>query len=132
MGLRAALATGWLTDRQPGCELAGPPRPHTYRLAGPRAPAGIRGDAEFQRGRLLALSFTRGVRTRVGVTVGTTTTQRMIRRYRRAGFGVRAPFNPVFGGRFVSVRRNGRQVLGGFARGGVVRTLGVPFVPVCE
>ena len=132
MSRASALATGWLANRQPGCELAGPPRPRTYDLTGRAAPRRVRGSAEFRSGRLISLSFTRGVRTAVGVTVGTTSAAGMVGRYRAAGFGATARFDPVFGGRFVSVRRAGRQVLGGFARGGAVRTLGVPFVPVCE
>jgi hypothetical protein len=42
----AALKTGWLADRAPGCELASP-RPITYRFTGPKAPGGLRGSAQF-------------------------------------------------------------------------------------
>src|SRR3954464_5901639 len=128
----AALATGWLSNRSPGCELAGPPRPITYRLHGANAPAGLRGTADFRRGRLRNLSFTRGVRTGRGVTVGRTTTSRMVATHRRAGFGALARFDSVFRGTFVTVRRNGRQVLGGFTSGSVLEILAIPVVPVCE
>jgi hypothetical protein len=134
LGMRpsAALATGWLADRGTGCELGGRPFPVTYRFTGPDAPAGIRGTAEFRRGRLETLSFTRGVRTATGVRVGRTTAKRMVQRYRAAGFGARAQFVDTFQGTFVTVRRRGRVVVGGFAPGPVVRTLAIPAVPVCE
>lgn len=132
MASRAALSTGWLAHRGRGCELGGPPIPVTYRVNGSSAPAGVGGFAEFRFGRLRNLSFTRGVRTAVGVAPGVTRTSAMVARYRRAGFTVRAQFIDTFGGTFVTVRRGRRQVLGGFAVGGVVRTLGIPYVPVCE
>jgi hypothetical protein len=132
MGARAALGTGWLAHRGRGCELGGPPVPVTYRLNGPAAPRGVAGFAEFRSGRLRTLSFTGGVRTGAGVVPGTTAQREMVARYRRAGFTVRTQFLDTFGGTFVTVRRGGRQVLGGFAEGGVVRTLGIPSVPVCE
>src|SRR3954468_1395801 len=75
MARSAALATGWLAERRPGCPLGGTP-PITYRLTGPKAPGAIRGSAEFENHRLRTLSFTRGVRTSTGVTVGRTTTAR--------------------------------------------------------
>src|SRR3954462_5977793 len=68
----AALATGWLANRRPGCELASP-RPLDYRFSGPNAPRGLHGSADFQGGKLRALSFTGGARTATGVTVGRTT-----------------------------------------------------------
>jgi hypothetical protein len=105
----AALATGWLANRAPGCELASP-RPITYRLTGRRAPSGIRGVAQFDGGRLTNLSFTRGVRTVAGVTVGRTTTARMVARYRALGFRATARFVPTFAGTFVTVRRRGDDV----------------------
>jgi len=134
LGMRsaAALRTGWLARRGRGCELGGPPIPVTYRLTGPRAPGGVVGIAEFRFGRLRSLSFTRGVRTALGVVPGSTRQRQMVARYRRAGFAVRAQFVDVFAGTFVTVRRGRRQVLGGFARRGVVRTLGIPHVPTCE
>jgi hypothetical protein len=78
----AALATGWLAGRSPGCPLGGAP-PITYRFTGANAPKGIKGSAEFADGRLTTLSFTRGVRTSTGVTVGRT---RRGSRPRRASF----------------------------------------------
>jgi hypothetical protein len=128
----AAVKTGWLADRAPGCELASP-RPITYRFTGPKAPGNLRGSAQFERGRLSALSFNGGVRTRVGVRIGAPT-GRMVSKYRNAGFAASSMFSPVFAGTFVSVQRErgGRQVLGAFAKGGHVRNLAVPAVPVCE
>src|SRR5215212_6929447 len=81
----AALGTGWLAGRRSGCPLGGTP-PITYRFTGPKAPSAIKGSAEFENGRLTTLSFTRGVRTSTGVSVGRTTTARMVARYRAAGF----------------------------------------------
>jgi hypothetical protein len=129
----AAVATGWLAHRMPGCELAGPLRPVVYRFAGPRAPRGLHGAAEFHRGRLRVLSFSHGVRTAAGVVVRHTTTTDMVARYRRAGFLASARFDSTFQGTFVTVRRrNGHQVLGAFAEHSVITTLAVPGVPVCE
>jgi hypothetical protein len=128
----AALKTGWLADRAPGCELASP-RPITYRFTGPKAPGGLRGSAQFERGRLSVISFTGGVRTRVGVRIGAPTA-RMLSKYRNAGFVASSMFSPVFAGTFVSVKRErgGRQVLGAFAQGGHVQNLAVPAVAVCD
>jgi hypothetical protein len=126
----AALKSGWLAHRAPGCELVSP-RPVTYRFTGAKAPHGLRGSAQFDRGRLSALSFSRGVRTRLGVQIGTSTA-RMVSKYRHAGFAASSMFSSTFGGTFVTVKRRGRQVLGGFATGGQVRNLAVPFVPVCD
>jgi hypothetical protein len=129
-----AVETGWLAHRTTGCPLGGLPLPVLYRFTGPSAPSGIDGSAEFDRGVLRGLSFNGGVRTRVGVVAGQTTTADMVSRYRNAGFRAAARFESTFQGTFVTVRRraHGRQVLGGFAVHGVVRTLGIPFVPVCE
>lgn len=127
-----AVRTGWLTGRGTGCELGGTPLPITYRLAGPRAPRGITGVAEFRGGRLRDLSFTKGVYTARGVTVGRTTVARMVRRYTGDGYKARARYDATFQGTFVTVTRNGRRVLGAFASGTVVETLGLPGVPVCE
>ena len=126
----AAVKTGWLADRAPGCELASP-RPITYRFTGPKAPRGLRGSAQFDRGRLSTVSFSRGVRTRVGVRIGTATGQ-MVSKYRAAGFSASARFSPTFAGTFVTVKRHGDQVLGAFAKGGHVKNLAIPAVPVCE
>jgi hypothetical protein len=130
----AAVATGWLANRSTGCPLGGTPLPITYRFSGPNAPRGLHGAAEFHGGRLRALSFTGGVRTATGVTVGRTTTARMVARYRRAGFAASAQFVPTFGGTFVRVRRRpgGADVIGGFARRRTVTMLALPAVPVCE
>jgi hypothetical protein len=111
----AAVATGWLAGRSPGCPLGGTP-PITYRLTGPKAPKAVRGTAEFADGRLTTLSFTRGVRTSTGVTVGRTTTARMVARYRAAGFSASARFERTFQGTFVRVTeraRRGRRLRGG-------------------
>src|SRR5689334_11424619 len=62
----AALRTRWLAHRGTGCELGGRPFPVTYQLNGPRAPGGVVGAAEFSRGRLTNLSFTKGVETTFG------------------------------------------------------------------
>lgn len=133
----AALRTGWLARRGRGCELGGPPIPVTYAFSGPSAPAGIVGSAEFRNGTLRNLSFRRGVRTATGVVVGVTTTTGMVNRYKDAGFGARALFVDTFGGTIVTVRRNGRQVIGGFADGRAsarrpLSTLAIPAVPFCE
>lgn len=127
----AAVATGWLSGRGKGCPLGGTP-PITYRLHGPKAPAGITGFVQFDNGRLTNLSFTRGVRTTKGVTVGTTTPARMVKRYRDAGYQASSQYVGTFQGTFVTVKRRGKRVLGGFATGGRITTLGVPGVPVCE
>src|SRR6185437_12498858 len=105
----AAVKTGWLADRAPGCELASP-RPITYRFTGPKAPRGLRGSAQFDRGRLSTVSFSRGVRTRVGVRIGTATGQ-MVSKYRAAGFSASSRFLPTFAGTFVTVKRHGDRVL---------------------
>jgi hypothetical protein len=127
----AALATGWLAGRGSGCPLGGTP-PITYRFTGAKAPKGIRGSAEFSGGRLRTLSFTRGVRTSTGVTVGRTTTARMATRYRSAGFTASARFVSTFQGTFVRVKRHGRDVVGGFGEGSVVTIVAIPTVSVCE
>ena len=127
----AALATGWLGERRPGCPLSGTP-PITYRFTGPKAPRAIRGSVEFENDRLSTMSFTRGVRTSTGVTVGRTTTARMVTRYRAAGFTASARFDRTFQGTFVRVRRHGRDVVGGFGEGSVVTIVALPAVPVCE
>jgi hypothetical protein len=127
----AAVATGWLAGRSSGCPLGGTP-PITYRLTGPQAPKAVRGTAEFADGRLTTLSFTRGVRTSTGVTVGRTTTARIVARYRAAGFSASARFERTFQGTFVRVRRHGRDVVGGFGEGRVVSIVAIPAIAVCE
>jgi hypothetical protein len=128
----AALETGWLAGRATGCELGGPPLPITYRFTGAKAPAGIAGVAEFHSHRLRALSFTRGVRTSTGVTAGRTTTSRMAARYRQAGFAASTQFVETFQGTFVTIKRHGRQVVGGFGEHGVVTSIAIPGIAVCE
>jgi hypothetical protein len=127
----AALATGWLAGRRSGCPLGGTP-PITYRFTGAKAPRTIKGSVEFVDNRLDTMSFTAGVRTSTGVTVGRTTTARMVARYRAAGFTASARFDGTFQGTFVRVRRHGRDVVGGFGAGGVVTIVAIPTVPVCE
>jgi hypothetical protein len=127
----AALATGWLASRSPGCPLGGTP-PITYRLTGAKAPRAIKGSVEFADNRLSTMSFTAGVRTSTGVTVGRTTAARMVARYRAAGFTASASFVSTFQGTFVRVRRHGRDVVGGFGAGSVVTIVAIPAVPVCE
>jgi hypothetical protein len=78
------------------------------------------------------MAFTRGVRTATGVRVGRTTTARMVARYRTAGYEASARYDATFRGTFVTVRRRGRQVLGGFAGGRVITTLAIPGVQTCE
>ena len=119
------------SGRGSGCPLGGTP-PNTYRFTGAKAPKAIKGSAEFDGGRLTTLSFTRGVRTSTGVTVGRTTTARMVARYRAAGFTASARFVSTFQGTFVRVRRHGRDVVGGFGEGNVVTIVAIPAVPVCE
>jgi hypothetical protein len=127
----AAVRTGWLADRARGCPLAGPAAPVTYGFTGPSAPGGLRGNAEFQSGRLRTLSFTGGVRTELGVIFGGRA-GRMVEKYRHAGFTVSSQFEKPLQGTFVTVKRKRRQVLGAFAKHGVIKSLGVPAVPVCE
>jgi hypothetical protein len=137
MTTSAALRTRWLAHRGRGCELSGPPLPVTYQLSGPKAPDGVVGSAEFRRGTLRSLSFTKGVETTFGARVGATTARGMVNRARAAGFAARAQFVDTFGGTFVMVSRGGRQRFGGFARGRTsarrpISILGVPYVPTCE
>jgi hypothetical protein len=127
----AALATGWLAGRRSGCPLGGTP-PITYRFTGARAPRAIKGSVEFVDNRLSTMSFTAGVHTSTGVTVGRTTTARMVARYRAAGFMASARFDSTFQGTFVRVRRHGRDVVGGFADAGAVTVVAIPAVSVCE
>ena len=104
----------------------------TYRFTGAKAPRAIKGSAEFVDDRLSTLSFTGGVRTSTGVTVGRTTAARMVARYRAAGFTASARFESTFQGTFVRVRRHGRDVVGGFADSSVVTIVAIPAIAVCE
>jgi hypothetical protein len=127
-----AVATGWLANRATGCELGGPPLPITYRFTGPMAPSGISGSAEFRGGHLRGLSFTRGVRTTAGVTVGRTRLVRMYDRYRELGFTATAKYISTFQGTFLTVKRHGHTVIGAFGRLRTVSIIAIPDVPVCE
>lgn len=133
MSRSAGLDTGWLSNRTTGCELGGKPYPIGYSLRGAQAPAGIDGIAEFSGGKLRTMTFRGGVRTATGVIPGKTTWAGMVRRYRDAGFRAAARYDATFQATFVTVRRqSGKRVLGGLADGKVVRTLGIPYVPLCE
>jgi hypothetical protein len=127
-----AVKTGWLANRGKGCPLGGTPVPITYRFTGSQAPSGIAGTAEFRGGRLRGLSFTHGVRAAAGVTVGKTRIVRMWERYRALGFSATGRYDNTFQGTFVTVKRHGRTVIGGFARGNTVSIIGIPDAPVCE
>lgn len=132
MSRTAAVKTGWLSNRGTGCPLGGPPLPISYRLAGAGAPNGITGFAEFNGGKLTNLSFRKGVRTGLGVTVGKTTSASMVSKYRAAGFKAKAQFVSTFGGTFVTVTKGSSNVIGGFASGNVVDTLAIPRVTTCD
>jgi hypothetical protein len=56
----------------------------------------------------------------------------MVSKYRDAGFSASARFLSTFAGTFVTVKRHGDLVLGAFAKGGHVKNLAIPAVPVCE
>ena len=127
----AALKTDWLSNRGNGCELGGTPYPIDYRTAGASAPKGLKAFVEFTSDRLTSISATAGVRTPVGVRIGTTVTN-MVTRYRAAGYGATQAYSDVFGGTFVRVTKRGKQVLGAFALKRKVTTLAIPSVPVCE
>ncbi|MDO8189287.1 hypothetical protein Q5424_28125 [Conexibacter sp. JD483] len=137
MTTAAALRTRWLAHRGSGCELGGRPYPVTYQLSGPSAPGGVVGSAEFNRGKLTNLSFTKGVETTFGARVGTTTARGMVNRAKDAGFGAAADYVDTFEGTFVAVVRGKTQFFGGFARGRAsarkpISILAIPNVPVCE
>jgi hypothetical protein len=131
MGRAEAVATGWLSDPGPGCELAGPALV-VYRLKGPKAPAGIVGTVEFDKGTLRVLAFSAGVRTTFGVAIPGGTVNDLLKRARAAGLSATSVYDATFAGRFVTVNQKGKQVLGAFARQNAIATLAVPFVPVCE
>lgn len=127
-----AVATGWLSDPGPGCELGGPPLPVVYKLKGPKAPAGIAGTAQFDRGTLRVLAFSSGVRTSFGVAIPGGTVAKLLQRARASGLSATSLYDQTFAGTFVTVNRGGRQVLGAFAEKSAIGTLAVPYVPVCE
>ncbi len=128
-----AVATGWLSHRSQGCELASP-RPVSYRFDGPKAPRALDGSAEFVNGKLRVIAFAKGVRTATGVVVGQTTFSQMVQRYVAAHFLAASRYDSTFQGTFVTVRkrRKGSQVIGAFAEKRVITTIAVPAVPLCE
>jgi hypothetical protein len=132
MKRQAAVSTGWLAHRGTGCQLGGKPFPITYTFTGRNAPHGIKGTAQFDHGKLDVMSFTAGVSTSTGVTVGKTTATQMVTAYRTAGYTVRSRFDSVFAGTFVTVTKKGKAVIQGFAPHAKLTTLGLPFVPVCD
>jgi hypothetical protein len=132
MARMAALDTGWLSNRAPGCKLGGPPYPITYKLNGDNAPAAITGSVEFNDGKLTNVVAEKGVRTATGVVPGRTTWTSMVTRYRNAGYKVSARYDDVFQVTFVHVKRKGQAVMTGIAEKKVVNMLGVPFIPLCE
>ncbi|WP_026910652.1 hypothetical protein [Patulibacter minatonensis] len=133
MSRSAAVKTGWLSNRGTGCPLGGKPYPITYALKGSKAPSGLRGTVEFVGGKLNVMTFTKGVRTTTGVTVGTTTSA-MVAKSKAAGFKAKLEPSETFGGTFVHVTKGGDDVLAGFAEGSGKRVgqLGIPTIPVCD
>lgn len=132
MAQPAALDTGWLSNRTTGCKLGGKPYPVSFRLDGAKAPKAIRGNAEFNGGRLTTITATAGVRTTTGVQPGKTTWAGMVSRYRNAGYKVSARYDDVFQGTFVHVKRQGEAVMTGFAETKVLSIIGIPYIPLCE
>lgn len=128
----AAVKTGWLSGRGTGCPLGGTPLPITYRLRGHAAPKGVTGTAQFEHGKLTVLTFSAGVRTTAGITVGASTTSQMVSAYKAKGFKAKASFSGTFGGTFVDVTKSGGAVIGAFAEKKVISELALPGVPVCE
>lgn len=126
----AAVSTGWLAHKTLGCELASP-RPVVFQFNGPKAPAGLKGSASFVGGRLVNISFRSGVRTRLGIRPGVSTTGAMVRAYRQGGFRVTNVFDPVFQARFVTATRGGRSIAA-VASSAVIDTIAVPRIEVCE
>jgi hypothetical protein len=126
----AAVSTGWLAHKTLGCELASP-RPVVFQFDGPKAPAGLKGSASFAGGKLTNISFREGVRTRLGIRPGVSTTTAMVRAYRRAGFHVTNVFDTTFQARFVNATRGGRSIAA-VAGSSVIDNISVPRVEVCE
>jgi hypothetical protein len=131
MSQTAAVNTGWLAHKSQGCELASP-RPVVYQLNGSSAPAGVKGSAQFEGGKLRNLSFTRGVHTAVGIVPGVSRTGQMVDRYGRAGFNASAQYSNVFRSTFVNVKKGGKFKIMGLAEHERINTLSIPVVPVCE
>jgi hypothetical protein len=132
MKRQAALATGWLAHRGTGCTLGGKPFPITYRFTGPKAPHGVSGTAQFDNGKLADMSFTAGVATATGVTIGKTSVKQMLADYRNAGYTASSNFLSMFGGTFVTVKKKGKTVIQGFAPHKTITMLAVPFILVCD
>ncbi len=132
MGRAEAVATGWLSDPGPGCELAGTPPPVVYRFKGPKAPPGLVGTVEFDRDTLRVFAFSAGVRTSFGVAIPGGTVADLLKRARAAGLSATSVYDATFAGRFVTVNQKGKQVLGAFATQSAIATIAVPYVPVCE
>jgi hypothetical protein len=78
------------------------------------------------------VSFTRGVRTSAGVVVGKTRIVRMWQRYRALGFTATGRWDETCQCTFVTVKRHGHAVIGGFAHGPTVSVIALPSVPVCD
>ena len=55
----------------------------------------------------------------------------LVKRARAAGLSATATYDQTFAGRFVTVNRDGEQVLGAFATKSAIETIAVPYVPVC-
>lgn len=130
----AALATGWLSNPMPGCELQSP-RPVGYDLAGPSAPAGLKGGVSFVSGKLVTVAVDKGAATITGVRPGVTTAAKMVSAYKKAGYKVTSLFDPTFQARFITATRGGKSIVGiasGASTSKVVSSLSVPFADVCE
>ncbi len=126
-----AVKTGWLSNRSAGCELASP-RPVVYQLRGAKAPTGLRGSVEFAGGKLTNVSVTRGAKTPLGIRPNVSTPAGMVKAYRRAGFDAVAKYEDTFQATFVTVKKDGEQVLSGFATGKRLSVLSLPFTSTCE
>lgn len=126
-----AVATGWLSNRGLGCELASP-RAITYELNGSSAPAAITGFAEFNGGKLTNLTLTKGVRTKSGVVPGTTTIRQAVSLFRKAGYSASSRYDTTFQATFVTAKRNGRQLFSGVGSKTRLDSVSIPFTPVCE
>jgi hypothetical protein len=81
---------------------------------------------------LRVFSFSAGVRTTFGVAIPGGTVNDLLKRARAAGLSATAVYDETFAGRFVTVNRGGKQVLGAFANSSAIATIAVPYVPVCE
>jgi hypothetical protein len=77
------------------------------------------------------MAFSAGVRTTFGVALPGGTVNDLVKRARAAGLSATATYDQTFAGRFVTVNRDGEQVLGAFATKSAIETIAVPYVPVC-